>query len=219
MPSHLQSGPAHERVGGPCSPRLAPHCPGRSCHRHSGEGRYRGRWDRCRRPAGFHFRGARPGRAGSRGPSASGTPLGSQRGRAPAQGPGTESRAPGCVLVCLPRPRHRATVQLPARGKRPAFHPTQRPRFPRQNRLATATSVRREWTAAVPLRARVRCRLCAGHWGAAGGHSVGPGGTGAHSTGVPGPRLEQQTAFFVLIFIYIKKIFLSFFLSFEKETA
>lgn len=44
--------------------------------------------------------------------------------RAPRErGPGTESRAPGRVLVCLPRPRHRATVQLPARGKRPAFQP------------------------------------------------------------------------------------------------
>lgn len=128
MPSHLQSGPAHGRVGGPCSPRLVPHCPGRSCHRHSGEGRYRGRWDRCRRPAGFHFRGARPGRQGAEDPALAGRlwapSVAGRLRRAPReQGPGTESRAPGCVLVCLPRPRHCATVQLPARGKRPAFQP------------------------------------------------------------------------------------------------
>lgn len=51
-------------LGCMCSPRLERRCLGRSCRHRSDVVRYKGRWDRCRRPAEYHSRGGHPAGTG-----------------------------------------------------------------------------------------------------------------------------------------------------------
>lgn len=91
-----------------CSPHQAPHCPGRSSRRRSGAGTRRGRWGRCRKPAGSHSRGARP---------ESGEPAQGRTGL--GAWPSLPSSCPLCPGMAACRQGLEADRRLPANAKAP----------------------------------------------------------------------------------------------------